>query len=145
MARRKAYDKHEIRAGLRNLVKISGSHYLSIPPEFIEAHGLKAGDTLPIAYNGVLMITPIPKVEDALIPKEEILLPYPNPKNIDTDDENRLAVAAYNENYERIHDYVKQEQPTWKMVGLSMETVNRAGQKFFRVIKIINTTPVEEK
>ena len=79
-----------------------------------------------------------------LIPKEEILLPYPDPTNIDTDDENRLAVAAYVENYELIHDYVKREQPTWKMVSPSMETINRAGQKFFRVTKIINTAPVHE-
>lgn len=143
MARRKAYGKHEIRAGLRNLVKISGSHYLSIPPEFIEAHSLKAGDALPIAYNGVLMVTPIPKIKDVLIPEEEILLPHP--KGLDTNDEGRLSVAAHTENYERIHDYVKQKQPTWKMVGLSMETINKAGQKFFKVTKIINTTPVEEK
>lgn len=144
MAKQKAY-RHQVKAGLRNLIAISGTHYLSIPPEFIQAHGLKAGDKVPIAYDGVLMMTPIPKVKGVLIPEEEILLPYPDSKNIDTNDESRLSVAAYLENYDLIRSYVEEREPDWIMVGLSMETISKAGKKFFRVIKIYDTTPVEVK
>ena len=43
----------------RQLLKIGRSHYISIPKEFLEAHGLKAGDWLPTAANHVFQIAPI--------------------------------------------------------------------------------------
>ena len=43
----------------RQLLKIGRSHYISIPKEFLEAHGLKAGDWLPVAANHILKIIPM--------------------------------------------------------------------------------------
>ena len=144
MAKQKADDKHTIRAGVRNLIQISGSHYLSLPREFIEAHNLKPGDALPIAYNGVLTITPIPKIElkeEALIPRKEILLPYPG--DADMSDEGRFSLALA-KNYRDIHDYIKQEKPDWEEIEVNMETVIRDGKRYFLVTKIMSTIPREE-
>ena len=40
----------------RQLLKIGRSHYISIPKEFIEIHGLKGGDWLPTSANLVFHI-----------------------------------------------------------------------------------------
>ena len=47
----------------RQLLKIGRSHYISVPKEFMEAHGLKAGDYLPVAANHILKIIPMSEGE----------------------------------------------------------------------------------
>lgn len=47
----------------RQLIKIGRSHYISVPKEFLEAHGLKAGDYLPVAANHILKIVPMSEGE----------------------------------------------------------------------------------
>jgi hypothetical protein len=126
----------------RRLVRISGTYYISIPPEFVRAHNLKAGDFLMVEHNSIVIATPIPKGE-VLFPKEEILLPYP--QELDTDEEGRLSIAAFAKNYQRIHEYTKQERPDWELFEVNMETVDIEGKRFFKVTQIIKKTPSVEK
>jgi hypothetical protein len=129
----------------RKLIKIGSSRAVTIPPDWLKYYEDKRGEPVEdilMELDNIITISVEegPKAEpEALFPKEEILLPYP--KLPDTDDEGRLSVAAFAENYECIQEYVKREKPTWQTVGLSMETVMRTGKRFFRVTKIINTTP----
>lgn len=130
--------KHEV----RRLVRISGSYYLSIPPEFIRAHNLEVGEGLLVKVGNVLTIAPIPKGE-VLIPKEEILLPYP--EDMDTSDEGRLRVAVFAKNYQRINEYANKERPDWELLEVKMKTVMRDSKRLFLVTEITNSTPAIEK
>lgn len=51
--------KEDVILEQRQLLKIGRSHYISVPKEFLEAHGLKAGDYLPVAANHILKIVPM--------------------------------------------------------------------------------------
>ncbi len=142
MADTNDYHAAETRSKARRLVRISGTYYISIPPAFVKAHNLKAGDLLMVEHNGVVTIAPIPKGK-VLFPKEEILIPYP--QGLDTDEEGRLSVATFAESYQRIHEYTKQERPDWELLEVNMETVEIEGRRFFKVTQIINKTPYVEE
>ena len=43
----------------KKLHKIGGSLMIALPPEFIEAHGLKEGDFIPLLANHILKIVPM--------------------------------------------------------------------------------------
>jgi hypothetical protein len=142
MTETKDYPAAEATGKVRRLVRISGTYYISIPPEFVRAHNLKAGDFLMVEHNSVVTVAPIPKGK-VLFPKEEILLPYP--QGLDTDEESRLSIAAFAKNYQRIHEYTKQERPDWDLLEVNMETVKKEGRRFFKVTQIINKTPSVDK
>jgi len=105
-------------------------------------HALEAGDGLLVQIGLVLTISPIPK-GDILIPDEEILLPYPD--DIDTDDEGRLRVAAFAQNYQTIKEYAEKERPNWKFLELKMKTVIKDGKKYFRVTEISEASDTEDR
>lgn len=42
----------------RRVIKIGGAWYLNLPPQFIEAHGLKSGDMVPITADHLLKVIP---------------------------------------------------------------------------------------
>ena len=46
-------------SGLRKLRKFGDSYYLNVPKEFIEQHGLKAGDPLSLGANHILKYMPV--------------------------------------------------------------------------------------
>ena len=142
MANTSDYHAVEAKSEVRRLVRISGTYYLSIPPEFVRAHNLEAGEGLLVKVGNVLTVAPIPKGE-VLIPKEEILLPYP--LGLDTEDASRLSVAAFTRNYQRIYEYTKKERPDWELLEVTMETVKIKGKQFFKVTKIINKTQAMQK
>jgi hypothetical protein len=135
----------------RRLIKIGTSKAVTIPPDWLKYYEDLRGEPvedilMEIDDNITISVEELPKIipgEEAVVPEEEIILPYP--EGLDTDDEGRLAVAAHVANYERIHDYLKREKLAWEQVGLSMTTVKRAGQPFFKVLKIFNTTPMPKK
>ena len=139
-----ASDHHaiEVKIEVRSLVRISGTYYLSIPPEFIRAHNLEAGEGLLVKIGNVLTIAPIPRGE-VIIPKEEILLPYP--ENIDASDEGRLSVAAFARNYQRINEYAKKERPDWELLEVKMKTVIRDGKRLFLVTEITNASKTRDE
>jgi len=126
---------------IRKLVKISGSYYVAIPPEFVKAHKLDVGDGLLLQIGDVLTISPVPK-GDVLIPDIEMLLPYP--EDIDTDDEGRLRVAAFAQNYQPIKKYAEKERPDWELLELKMKTVIRNGKKYFRVTEISEASETQD-
>ena len=69
--------KHQnttIRSEVRKIVKVGDSSYLSLPPGFVKEHGLKPGDSVPVAYNGVLIVTPISEAKEE--PAEKVELEY---------------------------------------------------------------------
>ena len=127
----------EAKNEVRKLLKISGTYYLSIPPNFVKAHNLDPGDGLLVQIGDVLTVSPVPK-GDVLIPNEEILLPYP--EDIDTDDASRLKVAAFAQNYQRINEYAKKERPNWEQLEVTMKTVARNNNLFFLVTGIANAS-----
>lgn len=47
--------------GKRRVVRIGGSLYISLPPEFTNAHDIKKGDELPVLANHILKIVPMPE------------------------------------------------------------------------------------
>lgn len=61
MGRRKRSKPGSVIAEVRQVIKIGRSHYISIPPEFLEAHNIKQGDKLPIAANHIMKIIPMPE------------------------------------------------------------------------------------
>ena len=117
---------------VKRLVKIKGSHYIAVPPEFIRMHDLKARDGLLVQIGPVLTISPVPK--GLLIPDIEMLLPYP--EDIGTADKGRLKVAAFAQNYQSIKKYAEKERPDWELLELKMKTVIRDGKKYFLVTEI---------
>ena len=54
----------------RTVHKIGGSLMISLPPEFIEAHGIKAGDELPVIANHLLKVVPMAEHGDDEIIEE---------------------------------------------------------------------------
>ena len=126
---------------VKRLVKIKGSHYIAVPPEFIRMHDLEARDGLLVQIGQVLTISPVPK--GVLIPDVEILLPYP--EDIDTEDEGRLRVAAFAQNYQTIKDYAKRERPNWELLELKMKTVIKDGKKYFRVTEISEASETQDR
>ena len=81
---------------------------------------------------------PFADIPDVLVPKEEILLPYPEDADISDEGRSSLALAR---DLRRIHDYVKQERPDWEMIEASIVTVIKDGKRYFLVTKIMNATP----
>ena len=61
MGRRRKFKPGEVIAEARQVIKIGRSHYISIPPEFLEAHNIKQGDMLPIAADHIMKIIPMPE------------------------------------------------------------------------------------
>ena len=61
MGKRKKYKPGDVVAETRRVIKIGKSHYISLPPEFVEAHNIKGGDKLPIAANHIMKIIPMPE------------------------------------------------------------------------------------
>ena len=44
---------------LRKVIKNGGSFYISIPPEFIQLHGIKKGDRLPVLTAHIMKVVPM--------------------------------------------------------------------------------------
>ena len=65
MGRRKKFKPGDVIAEVRQVIKIGRSHYISIPPEFVEAHNIKQGDKLPIAADHIMKIIPMPEGQEA--------------------------------------------------------------------------------
>ncbi len=40
----------------RQILAVGGSHYISLPPEFVRKNDLKPGDRVGVAYNDILAI-----------------------------------------------------------------------------------------
>jgi len=59
--RRKQVTRGDIVAEPRQVIKIGHSYYISLPPEFMKAHGIKQGDWLPTAANHILKVIPMPE------------------------------------------------------------------------------------
>ena len=59
MGKRKKFKPGDVIAEVRRVIKIGRSHYISIPPEFLEAHNIKQGDKIPIAANHIMKIIPM--------------------------------------------------------------------------------------
>ena len=134
----------------KRLIKVGDSRAVTIPPGWLKYYEDEFGEPIEevlMELNNVITLAVVhPKtkqVVEFMIPTEDIILPYP--KEVDTDDEERLSVAAYIENYERIHSYVSSKKPDWKAVGVNMETIKVDGLKFLKVTRIFNATPIEEK
>jgi len=47
----------------RKVIKICESYLVTLPPDFVRAHGLKAGDSVLVYYNDVVRIEPVKKEE----------------------------------------------------------------------------------
>jgi hypothetical protein len=44
---------------LRSVLKSGSSFYISIPPEFIQLHGIKKGDRLPVLADHIMKVVPM--------------------------------------------------------------------------------------
>ena len=44
---------------LRSVLKSGSSYYISIPPEFIQLHGIKKGDRLPVLADHIMKVVPM--------------------------------------------------------------------------------------
>lgn len=53
--------KEDVILEQRRIVAIGRSHYISIPKEFLETHGLKDGDEVYTAANHIFQIAPMTK------------------------------------------------------------------------------------
>lgn len=42
----------------RRVIKVGGSYYLNLPPEFVEENGIKPGDKIPITCDHLLKVIP---------------------------------------------------------------------------------------
>lgn len=62
--RHKQVIRGNIVAGPQQVIRIGKSHYISLPPEFMQAHKIKAGDWLPTAANHIFKIIPMPEGKD---------------------------------------------------------------------------------
>lgn len=49
--------------GIRKIINLSGSHYICLPKEWVEKHGLKEGSEVSIIANSTLTIIPPKKAE----------------------------------------------------------------------------------
>ena len=49
-------------AVIRRIIKSGRSFYISIPPEFIEKHGLQKGDAVPVVCDTVLKVIPCKEI-----------------------------------------------------------------------------------
>ena len=59
MVKRTKYKPGETVAETRRVVKQGHSLYISLPPEFVEAHNIKAGDKLAIVAKDTMRIIPM--------------------------------------------------------------------------------------
>ncbi|MBW2672036.1 MAG: AbrB/MazE/SpoVT family DNA-binding domain-containing protein [Deltaproteobacteria bacterium] len=48
---------------VRTIMRVGGSLVISIPQEYIEAHGLEKGDKMTIFYDDILHVEPVTKEE----------------------------------------------------------------------------------
>jgi hypothetical protein len=44
---------------LRRVIRNGSSFYISIPPEFIQLHGIKKGDRLPVLAGHIMKVVPM--------------------------------------------------------------------------------------
>jgi len=44
---------------VRKILKIGNSYYINIPRQFIELHGLKAGERIPVLGDQILKVVPM--------------------------------------------------------------------------------------
>ena len=64
MRRAKGYrSKNGILTGTRKIIKCGQSYYVSIPPEFMQRHRLKKGDSVPIIADSILKLVPMQEIE----------------------------------------------------------------------------------
>ena len=61
MGKRKKFAPGDVIGETRRVLKIGNSHYISLPPEFVEAHRIREGDKLAIAANHIMKIIPMPE------------------------------------------------------------------------------------
>lgn len=54
--------KGGVLAEQRQLVQVGNSIYLSMPPEWLEKHHLKAGDYIPVVANSILKVVPVNEI-----------------------------------------------------------------------------------
>ena len=59
--RKKKVQKPIVFGGHRTVFRVGGSLVVALPPEFIEAHGVKEGDILPFAANHIIKYIPMPE------------------------------------------------------------------------------------
>ena len=53
----------EVIAGVRKLIKYGESLAITLPPEWVEKHGLKPGDEVPIVADSILKIVPVKEID----------------------------------------------------------------------------------
>ena len=63
MRRGKGYKNNGLITGTRRIVKCGQSHYVSIPPEFMQRHRLQKGDSVSIIADSILKLVPMPEIE----------------------------------------------------------------------------------
>lgn len=49
--------------GIRKLIKYGSVIAVTLPPEWIDKHGLKPGDEIPIVADSVLKLVPVKEIE----------------------------------------------------------------------------------
>ena len=59
--RKKRESKSIVFGGHRTVFRVGGSLVIGLPPDFIEAHGIKEGDILPFAANHIIKYIPMPE------------------------------------------------------------------------------------
>ena len=64
-------ERSQLISAHRKLRKIGDSYYISIPREFVERHGLKEGDILPLIGDHLMMVVPIQKEVEKSVSKTE--------------------------------------------------------------------------
>jgi bifunctional DNA-binding transcriptional regulator/antitoxin component of YhaV-PrlF toxin-antitoxin module len=47
---------------LRRAVSQNGTIYIALPREFVELHGIKAGDKLPVIADHILKVVPMKEI-----------------------------------------------------------------------------------
>lgn len=126
-----------IRAEVRKVVKVGDSSYLSLPPEFVKEHGLKPGDSLPVAYNGVLMVTPIPEKGE---PLEKLELEYT--QIIKPEDRILIPVSgdpvrSFLDGFDPFYEQIISKYPDYMICDVNMRTIRIRKRKYYQPSRIV--------
>lgn len=126
-----------IRAEIRKMRKVGESFYLSLPPEFVKEHNLKPGDALPVAYNGVLIVTPIPEAKE---PVETLELEYT--QIIERKDRVLIPVGdkpvdSFLDRFDPLYEQLKAKYPDYMIKHIDTITVRISKRNYFQPTRIV--------
>jgi len=126
-----------IRAEVRKIRRVGQSSYLSLPPEFVKEHNLKPGDSLPVAYNGILMVTPIPEANE---PVEELELEYT--QIVKRKDRVLIPIGdkpvdSFLDGFDPLYEQIKAKYPDYMIKHIDTITVRISRRKYYQPSRII--------